>query len=227
MSLFDNIFVNTLAFQPKNPPSIDIGPGAPENPSNLAGTEPLRLNDPQLGGGFGTGPVNAAGIGTSQNINPFQSSGFPGVSFTQNDPFGSSIVTGGGNTANLTTPIVPSGGDQNASFTYNPSSPASPGADGVPSNQPGSSGGPYYDPFTGTQITPSTGTPGTPDTSQPFFDPFTGFQINPLAQTGNSAAGKWWDWFISTSKELMQRFGLIVLGIVLIAAAAWAVTREK
>lgn len=36
----------------------------------------------------------------------------------------------------------------------------------------------------------------------------------------------WWNWLVTVGLDFMERFGLIILGLVLIAGAAWALSRE-
>lgn len=48
-----------------------------------------------------------------------------------------------------------------------------------------------------------------------------------LATGGQSSGSAWWNWFTTVTIDVMQRFGLIILGVVLIAGAAWALSREN
>lgn len=41
-----------------------------------------------------------------------------------------------------------------------------------------------------------------------------------------ASAGSWWNWAVGVTLDFVERFGLIILGVVLIAGAAWALSRE-
>jgi hypothetical protein len=171
-----------------------------------------------------------------------------------NTDFSTPIVPSGDNFKNFTTPsTVPNTfGDENNPRFLTPAIPG--GGDGVPSTDPNASftvndttttsnpGGAssFIDPFTGFSIDPNTGStdtglggnvignlPGIVAAGPLGLIPGVGSGIaSGLGQNSSGQGGAWWNWAVTITLDFLKRFGLIFLGIVLIAAAAWAVTRE-
>jgi hypothetical protein len=85
-----------------------------------------------------------------------------------------------------------------------------------------------------------TGTADSTSNDYNYFGTSPGATLNPFSSTGGgtgilgaatslantATASTWWQTFMADAFEFLKRFGLVILGVVLIAAAAFAVTRE-
>jgi hypothetical protein len=118
---------------------------------------------------------------------------------------------------------------------------SSPGTltDGLPGSEgfsPGTASSPgfIYNPDTGTYFNPDTGAvalPGTPGLTPPGGAGAGEGMPGDLGTGGTgglaNAGAQWWNTLVTIIGDYLVRFGLVLLALILIGVAAWALSKER
>lgn len=76
-----------------------------------------------------------------------------------------------------------------------------------------------------TQVADASGGGSPYDLAPTFGDAVKGTPLSGFSNT--ASAGAWWNTAVTIALNFLERFGLIILGVVLIAGAAWALSKER